>query len=110
MCGDDEEVLFVGLHLGPLADVEHVLERERMQAVFFAEGLEQLDVAESVHVDPAALPVTEIRIGQIGGVLDRALVDGLSVVCDEFDYRLLRIAFHRQGKERGRTGAGSGVA
>ena len=41
------------LHLRALRDVEHVLERQRMELILLSEGLQHRHVGEAVHVDPA---------------------------------------------------------
>ena len=46
-------VLLVGLHLGPLRHVEHVLDGQRVEVVLLGEGPDDAEVAEAVHVDPA---------------------------------------------------------
>ena len=82
LADDDEEprleppVLLVGLHLGPLRDVEHVLDRQRVEAVLLGQGADDAEVAEAVDVDPAhrrplrAVAVDEAR--QVLHVLEAA--------------------------------------
>lgn len=52
---DDEDVLLIRLDLGPLRGVEHVLEGKWMQAESPAELSQEIEVAESVDVDPVDL-------------------------------------------------------
>src|SRR5687767_2321099 len=48
---DDEEVIVVLLHLGPLASREHVFERERMEVKLLSERAENVDIPQPVDVD-----------------------------------------------------------
>ena len=59
LADDDEQprlearVLLVGLHLGPLRHVEHVLDGQGVEVVLLGQGPDDAEVAEAVHVDPA---------------------------------------------------------
>ena len=74
---DDEEprlvgaVVLVGLHLGTLRHVQHVLERERVQAILLGERAHHAQVREAVDVDPAhRRPVLAVARDERGQVLD----------------------------------------
>ena len=75
---DDEEVLVVLLHLGPLASREHVFERERMNVELRPERAENVDVPQPVDVDPADALVVEVR-QEFLFVGDAALLEVLAV-------------------------------
>jgi hypothetical protein len=79
---DDEEVAFVLLGFGPLADVEHVFECEWMHLEPLAEPPQHLDIAEAVDVDPRHFVVVETA-EQFLDVLDSAFFEGALVVFDE---------------------------
>ena len=107
---DDEEMVVVGFHFRALTHVEHVFQRERMEAVFFADRFQHFHVAEPVHVEPPDFAVVELRVRQVGEIFDDALVDRVEVVFDELDDGLLRIALGGQRHESGGAGAGCGKA
>ena len=106
---DDEEVLFVRLHLRSLAGVERVLEGEGMEPVFFPERLENLRVAQPLDVEPADAAVVG-ESGQVGDGRDGFFHEAGAVVLDQSHGRLGGLVRRGEGGEGGRSGTGGGVA
>jgi hypothetical protein len=59
--GHAEQVVRVLLHLGPLVDVHHVLQRQAVQLEHVADGLDGVGVAHAVHVHPEHGPAAPQR-------------------------------------------------
>ena len=49
---DEELVVLIILDLGPLRNVEHILERERMELKVSPQGLDHLDIPQAIHIEP----------------------------------------------------------
>ncbi len=81
---DDEEVRVVALDLGPLGDVQGILERERMQSEALAKSGEGDRVAEALHVDPGDAARADPPDG-LGGVLGRTIGHVVGVERDHRD-------------------------
>ena len=107
--GDDENVIGGGLDFRPLAGVEDVLERERMEIEFFPEEGERLDIAEPVDVDPGHFAVFDMR-GEFGDVGDFPFLEVGTVILDDLDRRLAAFAIDQMRHQRGRRGARRAVA
>ena len=98
---DDEQIFGKGLGFRPLAGVEDVFERERVEVELFADGLERLDVAEAVDVDPGDSAAMELR-AEFGEVGDFTFLEMILFILDEMDGRADDLAIDEVGNQRGR--------
>jgi hypothetical protein len=104
---DDEEMVLVGLDFGPLAHVQHVLESQRMQAVFRSQAVEDLNIPEAIDIEPAHFAVVVRAVRQIVEIFDDAFRQGVRVVFDELDDWRLGPEFNGQRLQDRRTRTGN---
>ncbi len=109
---DDEEIFVVRLHLGALAEVDHVLHRQHVELEDLSELAEHLALADTIHVDPDHRPLTELGADLLR-VLDLPLQQILRRVGDQPNRRPRGVGIEAERSRRGtgsRIGAGIEVS
>ncbi len=97
---DNEQMVAVRFHLGPLVDVDHILQGQGMQPQQFADGPDRVGVAQAIHVDPGDHGVVK-KLSQLADVFD-GLFDQLFVVeGEDLNDRWRRVGGGFQGAGEG---------
>src|SRR5207237_7274616 len=81
---DDKQVVVVLLDLRTLAGGKHIFQRERREIETRSEGAKNVDVAESVDVDPSHALIVQMR-KEFLVVIDGALFEVRTIIFDQGD-------------------------